>query len=98
MQHENLPAGGAKALEGGDHLTAAVDVGGHRVGNADTADQQRGQADQRQELAQALQRPGHLRRGIAAVGDGEPRIGQRFLDDRGTMRLGVPPPSGSLKA
>ncbi len=54
-------------------------IGGDRVGDADAADQQRGEADQGQELAQALQRARHLRRGIAPVGDGEASLGQLCL-------------------
>ena len=75
-----VPAGGAEALEGGDDLAAAIDVGGNRIGDADAADQQRGEADQGQELAQPLERARHLRRGIAAVAHGEAALGQRLLD------------------
>ena len=77
---QHRTAGGAEALEGGDHLAPAIDVGRNRVGDADAADQQRGEADEGQELAQALQRARHLRGGIAAVAHGEAGLGQRLLD------------------
>jgi hypothetical protein len=35
---QDRPAGGAQALEGGDDLAAAIDVGGDRIGDADAAD------------------------------------------------------------
>ena len=85
MHAEDHAAGGAEALEGGDHLAPAIDVGGNRIGDTDTADQQGGQADQRQELAQSLQRARNLRRGIAAVADGEATFGQRLLGALGEI-------------
>src|SRR4029077_2126917 len=72
-----------EALEGGDHLAAAVDIGGDRIGDADAADQQRGQADERQELAQPLQRARNLRRRVAPVADGEAALGQGLLGTLG---------------
>ena len=80
MDREDRAAGGAEALEGGDDLAAAIDVGGDRIGDADAADQQRGEPDQRQELAQPLERARDLRRGIAPVAHGEAALGQRLLD------------------
>ena len=77
---EDRAAGGAEALEGGDHLAAAIDVGGDRIGDADAADQQRGEPDERQELPQPLERARHLRGGIAPVAHGEAALGQRLLD------------------
>ncbi len=77
---EDDAAGGADALEGGDDLAPAVDVGGDRVGDADAADQQRREPDQRQELAQPLQRARDLRRGIAPVAHREAALGQGLLD------------------
>ena len=64
-----MAAGGADALHGGDDLAPLVDERRHGVGDADAADEQRRQADERQELAQPIERAAHLRRGIAAVGD-----------------------------
>ncbi len=85
MHAEDHAAGGAEALEDGDHLAAPIDVGGDRVGHADASDQQRGQADQRQELAQPVERARHLRRRIAAVADGETTLGQRLLGALGEV-------------
>ena len=64
---------------GGHHLAAAVDVGRDRVGNADAADQQGGEADQGQELAQPLERACHLWRGIAPVATMKPASGRAAL-------------------
>ena len=77
---EHHAARGADALHRGDHLAPLVDEGRHRVGDADAADQQRGEPDERQELPQPLERAAHLRRGIAPVGDGEARLGQLRFD------------------
>ena len=66
---EHHAAGGADALHGGDDLAPLVDERRHGVGDADAADEQRRQADERQELPQPIQRAAHLRRGIAPVGD-----------------------------
>ena len=92
MDPQDGPAGGAEALEGGDDLAAAIDVGGDRVGDADAADQQRGEPDQRQELPQPLERARHLRGGIAPVAHREAAFGQRLLDalaetDEAVVRL-----------
>ena len=79
MDAEHDAACRAEALEGGDHLAPAIDVGRNRIGDADAANQQGGQADQRQELAQPFQRARDLRRGIAPVAHGEAGFGQRLL-------------------
>ena len=42
---------------------------GHRIGDSDAADQQRGERDQRQELAEALDIALELRRGFLARAD-----------------------------
>ena len=77
---EHHAARGADALHRGDDLAPLVDEGRDRVGDADAADEQRGQPDERQELPQPLQRAAHLRRGIAPVGDREARLGQLGCD------------------
>ena len=77
---QDRATGGAEALEGGDDLAAAIDVGGDRVGDAYAADQQCREPDQRQELAQPLQRAGHLRGGVAPVAHGEAALGEALLD------------------
>ena len=48
---EHVAAGGADRLEGRDDVEPAVDMAPDGVGDADAADQERGEADQRQELA-----------------------------------------------
>ena len=48
---------------------------GDRIGDADAADQQRGQADQRQELREALDVAFELRRGVVAGADFPAGIG-----------------------
>ena len=67
----------AEALEGGDDLALAVEIAGDGVGDADPADHQRGQADQRQELGEALDIAFEARCGVGprphppgAVGEG----------------------------
>src|SRR5439155_20315469 len=77
---QDRPAGGAQAFEGGDDLAPAIDVGGDRVGDADAADEQRGEPDEGEELPQPLERARDLRRGIAAVAHGEAAFGQGLLD------------------
>ena len=53
---EHRAARRADALHGGDDLAPLVDEGRDRVGDADAADEQRRQADERQELAQPVER------------------------------------------
>ena len=40
VDRKHVAAGAADRLEGGDHVAPPVDVALHRVGDADTADQQ----------------------------------------------------------
>ena len=63
---EDEAARGAEALEGGDDAALAVEIGAHGIGDTDAADHQRGQADQRQELREALDVCGERRRGVGA--------------------------------
>lgn len=49
-----IAAGRAEALEGGDHRALAVQIGAHGVGDANPADDKRRQANQGQELREAL--------------------------------------------
>src|SRR5262245_58901060 len=79
MYAEDDPAAGAEALEGGDDPASAIEVGGDRIGDADAANQQRRQANQGEELAQPLQGPRHLRRGIAPIANGKARFRQGLL-------------------
>ena len=53
IDREDVAAGGAQRLEGGDDVAAAVDMALDGVGDADAADQQRGEADQGEELREA---------------------------------------------
>ncbi len=69
IDREHAAAGRAERLQGGDDVALAVDVALHRVGDADAADQQRGQADQRQELGEALDVALERRRSVVAGAD-----------------------------
>ena len=51
VDRDDLPARGAEALQGRDRGALAVDEAAHGVRDADAADEQRRQADERQELA-----------------------------------------------
>ena len=51
VEGDDLPARRAEALQGRDRGALAVDEAAHRVRDADAADEQRGQADEGQELA-----------------------------------------------
>ena len=75
-----VAGGGAEALEGGDDLAAAIDEGRDRIGDADATYEKGSQADERQELAQALERACHLRMRIATIGDREAAIRQLGFD------------------
>ena len=69
IDREDVAAGGAERLERGDDVAAAIDVALDGVGDADAADQKRGEADQRQELGEAADGALELRRGVAAAAD-----------------------------
>ena len=67
---------GAEAAQRGDGAGSRVQPGAHAVGDADAADQQRGQADQRHEQAGLVDEPGHPRRGVVRVADAPALIGE----------------------
>jgi hypothetical protein len=75
IDREDVAAGGAERLERGDDVAAAIDMALDGVGDADAADQQRGEADQRQELGEAADGALELRRGVAAAADSQPASG-----------------------
>ena len=54
----------AEALQRGDRGALAVDEAAHRIGDADAADQEGGQADQGEELGEALDVAGKARIGV----------------------------------
>ena len=54
IDREHAGAGGAERLQGRDDVALAIEMALHRIGDADAADQQRGQADQGQELGEVL--------------------------------------------
>ena len=86
IDREDVAAGGAERLERRDDVAAAVDVAFDRVGDTDAADQQRGEADQGQELGKAADGALELRRGIAAGADFPAGLWQgvsRIVDQRG---------------
>ena len=87
IDREHPAAGRAQRLERGDHVALAIDVAFDRVSDADPADQQRGQADQRQKLGEALDIALELRRGVGAAPD-LPAGVRQLLAGRGDHRLG----------
>ena len=60
-------ARGAQAFERRDGRGPALQIAAHRVADADPADQQRGQPDEGQEHAQAVDETGQARRRLAGV-------------------------------
>ena len=66
IDREHAAAGRAERLQRRDHVALAVEMALHRVGDADAADQQRGQADQREELREALDVALQRGRGVGA--------------------------------
>ena len=88
VEHHHLPARSAEALEGGDRGALAVDEAAHRIGDADAAHEQRGQADQGQELREALDVAGKARIGVEARADVPARLRQDAVG------LGLDPGSG----
>ena len=86
IDRKNVAAGGAERLERGDDVAAAVDMALDRVGDADPADQERREADQREELGEALDGALELRRGVGTRADLPTGLGKRlsrFVDQRG---------------
>ena len=76
IDREHAAAGRAQRLQGRDHVALALDVALHRVGDADPADQERRQADQRQELGEALDVALQRRRRIVAGANLPSGLGQ----------------------
>ena len=86
IDREDVAAGGAERLERGDDVAAAIDMALDRIGDADAADQQRGEADQGQELGEAADGALELRRGVVAAADfpaGLRQRASRIVDQRG---------------
>ena len=54
VDREHAGAGRAERFQGRDHVAPAVEMALDRIGDADAADQQRGQPDQREILGEAL--------------------------------------------
>ena len=90
IERDDLPARRAEALQGGDGGALAIDEAAHRIGHADAADQQRGQADQGQELGEALD-VALAKRGSALtrVRISKPASGKRVLGLRRDLRQAV---------
>ena len=65
----------AQAFQGGDGARPLVQIGGDRVGDADTADQKRGQPDEGQKQGHAVDKPAQPRRHL--VGSPHPPSGAR---------------------
>ena len=67
MQRKNRAPSRAETAERRNDLATAVDVSRDRIGDTNAADQQRGQPDQREELAYAFEGLRHPRRRIATI-------------------------------
>ena len=65
-----------QSLHGRDRVALAREMTGDCIGDADAADQQRGQGDQRQELAETLDIALELRRSLVARADVPAGIGE----------------------
>ncbi len=83
-QHEAVRC--AQALECGDAGDPAVEIALDRIGNADPADQKRGQTDERQIDAEALDRLAHARRGLGWIADTPARVGEIAFETRQPAR------------
>ena len=79
IDREDVAAGGAERLHGADHVALARQMARDRIGDADAADQKRGQADQRQELGEAVDAAFELWRGLAAGADLPAGVGKILL-------------------
>ena len=76
---EHAGAGGAERFQGRDRLALARKMACDCVRDADAADEKRGQGDERQELAEALDIAFELRRGLVAGADVPAGIGKCAL-------------------
>ncbi len=72
----------AETFERGDHGAFAVEIGLHRIGDADTADDKRRQTDKGKKQRNALHEAAHARRAVAPVADAPARI-RKALVERG---------------
>src|SRR3546814_554731 len=63
----DIRRGGPKHLQRRDPVALQGEIGGNAVADADPGDDQRGQPDQREELAHSLEEPVGARRGAVAV-------------------------------
>ena len=98
IDREHAAAGRAERLQRRDHVALAVEMALHRVGDADAADQQRGQADQREELGEALDVALQRRRGVGAGADLPAGVGKlRARPPRSRRCAARSLPSGSRR-
>ena len=91
VDREYLAPGGAKRLEGRDHVSTLVEMAYDRIGDADAADQQGGEAHQRQKLGEARDVAFELGRGVAAAANLPARFrqcGAGFAGQPGDSRIG----------
>ena len=79
IDREYRAAGSAERLHGADGVALARQMRGDRVSDADAADQQRGQSDQREKLREALDIAFELRRRLAAGADFPAGVRERGL-------------------
>ena len=71
-----------EAFEGGDRRALRIEEGAHGIGDADAADDQRRQADQRQELREAVDVFGQRGRGRSLVRIDQPAGGKSLFARR----------------
>jgi hypothetical protein len=101
---EDEGAARADALERGNRLAAGIEIGVDGIGHPDTADDQRGQPDQRQEHGETGDLVAQSRRGVKARTHLPARLDGTRLDiakdggDRGVRRPAAAAQSGSASA
>ncbi len=78
IEREDEAAGGAKALEGGDHAALAVEIGADGIGDPHPAHHKRGEADQGEELREALDVGGKCGCRVGARADAPSRFRKLF--------------------
>ena len=103
IDREHPAAGRAERFQRGDHVALAVEMALYRVGDADAADQQRGEPDQGEELREALDIALERRRGVGAganlpAGVGQLRVGLRRPPPRRRGRCRRARAAGSASA
>ena len=79
VEPDDLRTRRADALEGRDRALLAIHEGAHGIRHADPADDEGGEADEREELGEALDPLGEARIGVVARAHLEPRLGQGLL-------------------